>query len=406
MPQHDLEPPKFSRRALEKVFTDWYSVKQIFLFNKSRIDSTCQHSTKDSENETKLPGYLFNNGSLLFDDSVYSDAQSGCVDLDKFIYILIMKCPSDLVTVLVDTIQKKKLTATDESSDDFKEVDFIARRLIRAVVRLFVILCIETAPSSLNANLSIGGGPTVTSLTPANTGNTNNAFSRLMSPTKTAINSRLARFKSLSCGSSGNSGQVASLVTISPIAKCEYILRQFASYAVQELADNAHSIIMPVVLGLSKPSTFKLSGSGAASGATFNNANPSSNNDYLSMGSGSNSGLGNTGGQYALAEELFNLEASLHRQISSSISTTLITPAPVVKKEPMHQQQPTAAAAAAAATQQQQQQPKSSSFKNTFTEAVVSAAAPNAKQQAADKAKATEAKTSASDVSMPPPGKL
>lgn len=404
MPQHDLEPPKFSRLALEKVFTDWYSVKQIFLFNKSRIESTSQHSTRhDSENdETKLPGYLFNNGSLLFDDSVYSDAQSGCVDLDKFIYILIMKCPSDLVTVLVDTIHKRKLATTDESSDDFKEVDFIARRLIRAVVRLFVILCIETAPSSLNANLSIGGGPTVTSLTPANTGNANNAFNRLMSPTKTAINSRLARFKSLSSGSSGNSGLVASLVTISPIAKCEYILRQFASYAVQELADNAHSIIMPVVLGLSKPSTFKLSGSGAGSGATFNNGNTASSNDYLSIGSGSNSSLGNTGGQYALAEEIFNLEASLHRQFTSSISTTLITPAPLVKKEPLQQQQPTAAAAAA----QQQQQPKSSSFKNTFTEAVVSAAAPNARHQAADKSKVTEAKTSSSDVSMPPPGEL
>lgn len=397
MPQHDLEPPKFSRRALEKVFTDWYSVKQIFLFNKSRIDSS-----KDSENETKLPSYLFNNGSLLFDDSVYSDAQSGCVDLDKFIYILIMKCPSDLVTVLVDTIQKKKLALanTDESSDDFKEVDFIVRRLIRSVVRLFVILCIETAPSSLNANLSIGGGPTVTSLTPANTASTNNnAINRLMSPTKNAINSRLARFKSLS---SGNSGQVASLVTISPIAKCEYILRQFASDAVQELADSAHSIIMPVVLGLSKPSTFKLSGSAAGSGNTFNNNSSGPNSDYMSMGSGSNSSLGNTGGHYALAEEIFNLESSLHRQFTSSISTTLITPAPVVKKEPV-QQQPTSMAAAAAT----QQQPKNSSFKNTFTEAGV-VAAPTAKQTA-DKAKATtgsEAKTSASDVSMPPPGKL
>jgi E3 ubiquitin-protein ligase EDD1 len=38
MPQHDLEPPKFSRRALEKVFTDWNSIKQMFLFRRSRLD--------------------------------------------------------------------------------------------------------------------------------------------------------------------------------------------------------------------------------------------------------------------------------------------------------------------------------------------------------------------------------
>jgi hypothetical protein len=145
---------------------------------KAQINTPDQAQSAESAAEAaRLHTYLFNNGSLLFDDSVYSDAQSGCVDLDKFLYVLVIKCPSDLVTVLVDTIQKRLVTTTtttttttmnnSDAEDEFKEVDFIARRLIRAVVRLFVILCIETPAASLAASLSIGGAPTVTSLTPA-----------------------------------------------------------------------------------------------------------------------------------------------------------------------------------------------------------------------------------------------
>jgi len=127
-------------------------------------------------------------------------------------------------------------------------------------------------------------------------------------------------------------------VTVTPIAKCEYILRQFASHAVQELADTAHSLIAPVLLGLTKPSTFKLaSGSSGGSGgggssSSLNTfaaaANSAGAGDYLPLAS-----LAGHSGQYALAEEIFNLEASLHRQFTSSVSTNLITAAPLAKKE-------------------------------------------------------------------------
>ena len=130
-------------------------------------------------------------------------------------------------------------------------------------------------------------------------------------------------------------------MTVTPIAKCEYILRQFASHAVQELADTAHSLITPVLLGLTKPSTFKLAsgssggGGGLASTSSLNTfaaataaANSAGSGDYLPLAS-----LGGHSGQYALAEEIFNLEASLHRQFTSSVSTTLITAAPLAKKE-------------------------------------------------------------------------
>lgn len=322
MPQHDLEPPKFSRRALEKVFTDWNSVKQIFFFNKSRIDTA-----KLNDSEPKLPSFLLGTGTLIFDESVYSDAQSGCVDLDKFMYILIIKCPSDPVTVLVDTVQKK-LACTSGDKDEQNEAEYIARRLIRAVTRLFVILCIETSPSNLSVNLSIANGAAAITSLSSTSNSTTNRTSSVMSPTR-AVNSRLARFKSLnSTNQTQSCQQIASLVTISPLAKCEYILRQFAKYSIEELADNAHSLIMPVVLGLTKPSTFKLSAQQTNNGASSGSFN--GNTDYVSIGSNVNSG---TSSQYALAEEVFNLESPSQRQFSSSISTTLITPAPLVKKQ-------------------------------------------------------------------------
>ncbi len=349
MPQHDLEPPKFSRRALEKVFSDWNSVKQIFLFKKSRLDS----SNVESESAC-----VYTSGNLIFDESLYSDVQSGCVDLDKFVYALVMKCPAELVSVLVDTVQKH--LSISEDNDEMKETEFIVRRLVRAISRLFVILCIEAPSSSLNANLSIGNGTALSTLLSNSVSSTHSAQNRAtMSPTKAAINSRLARFKSLS-SSSGNQGQqqhaperqIASLVTISPIAKCEYILRQFAKYSVQELADTAHSLIIPVILGVAKPATFKLSVSGgsvsgnqAGCGNSFSGGSQAGSADYLSIGG---SGFSN---QYALVEDVFNIELPIQRQFSSLLSTTLITPI----QKPVVTDQDDAAASS-----------KTSGFRNTF----------------------------------------
>lgn len=33
MPQRDLQPPRFSKKALDKILTDWNSIKQMVMFN-------------------------------------------------------------------------------------------------------------------------------------------------------------------------------------------------------------------------------------------------------------------------------------------------------------------------------------------------------------------------------------
>lgn len=36
MPEHDLEPPKFSRRALERILNDWTAVKAMIHSGKKQ----------------------------------------------------------------------------------------------------------------------------------------------------------------------------------------------------------------------------------------------------------------------------------------------------------------------------------------------------------------------------------
>ena len=39
MPEHDLEPPRFSRRALERILNDWMAVKAM-IFSGQKQPST------------------------------------------------------------------------------------------------------------------------------------------------------------------------------------------------------------------------------------------------------------------------------------------------------------------------------------------------------------------------------
>ena len=330
MPQHDLDPPKFCRRALERVFSDWYSIKQIFLFNSS--NNQVNESSEDEESEDELSikknkkskatnMSSFFGSTLLFDDSIYVDSQSGCIDLDKFIYILLVKCPNELLITLVETIQKKMNNS--QNDDESKNETFrVIKRFIRSVVRLFVVLCLETPPSNLQLNLNLSNSSLnekhVTSSTTSPSISHSLSSSQLIRSasaivgSNASINSKLARLKSLSNYASINSNlqssstsHIASLVTISPIAKCEYVIKQFSEYALDELADAANSLITPVILGVSKPTTYKIS---------MSTQNSSTNNEFNN--------------NFSLAEELFNLEPPLHRQFASAISTTLIIPSP------------------------------------------------------------------------------
>lgn len=102
MPEHDLEPPRFSRRALECLLGDWKAVKSMIMSGVSN------ESTKEGP----------------YEDQPYVTGQTGTTLLDKFTHCFFVKCQM-VLDVLLETIIKEMKT------NDFKQREIahlIARR--------------------------------------------------------------------------------------------------------------------------------------------------------------------------------------------------------------------------------------------------------------------------------------
>lgn len=121
MPEHDLEPPRFSRRALEYLLSDWRAVHSMIMTGIK------------NPNDKSAP---------VQQEPIQS--QSGTTLLDKFTHCLIVKCSLEVLEILIETLVREiKLSG---SNNEFPMT--VARRFIRSVVRIFVIFNIELAPLS------------------------------------------------------------------------------------------------------------------------------------------------------------------------------------------------------------------------------------------------------------------
>lgn len=77
MPDHDLEPPRFSRKALERLLNDWPAVQ-------------CMIMSGVSESST----------DQLFGDQGQLCRQSGTALLDKFTHSLLVKCSAEVSGII------------------------------------------------------------------------------------------------------------------------------------------------------------------------------------------------------------------------------------------------------------------------------------------------------------------
>lgn len=75
MPDHDLEPPHFTRRALEKLLNDWPAVQCMIMSSVTE-----------------------NGNDQLFGDQGQSCRLSGTALLDKFTHSLLVKCSSEVIS--------------------------------------------------------------------------------------------------------------------------------------------------------------------------------------------------------------------------------------------------------------------------------------------------------------------
>ena len=206
VPDHDLEPPKFARRALDKILEDWNAVKAMILTGYRGDNVSYKCST--------APTYA------AAEEQAFLSSQSGTALLDKFTHCLLVKIPTEMLDKILLTIIRE-CQSTNVSVA--KEAKLVARRFVRSVARIGLILCIELTPSSY-AN--------------PNTQSTNTAWRK-------------------------------STVT-AQLHKCRRVFQALLPIAIQELCEIADSLIAPVKLGVARPTapfTYSTSLNDAISGS-------------------------------------------------------------------------------------------------------------------------------------------
>jgi E3 ubiquitin-protein ligase EDD1 len=128
MPEHDLEPPRFARKALERLLGDWNAVRGMI---QTGVDSEINLNSMASQ--------------VFYEDSdsksLYINSQSGTIMLDKFTHILFFRCNNEPLDALLATLIKELQNETITGRTD--EAQKVARRFVRSVARVFVIWSIE-----------------------------------------------------------------------------------------------------------------------------------------------------------------------------------------------------------------------------------------------------------------------
>lgn len=131
MPDHDLEPPRFARKALDRLLVDWQAVKAMIMTGADHVQST------------STPNRIFYNEND--DQNIYLQSQSGTTLLDKFTHSLFVRSNNDPLDTLLVTLCRE--LQNDSVPGRVEEANRVARRFIRSVARVFVIFSLERVPS-------------------------------------------------------------------------------------------------------------------------------------------------------------------------------------------------------------------------------------------------------------------
>ena len=116
MPEHDLDPPKFARKAFERLLNDWNTLRAMIMSGH-----------KDSSNKA------------IYEDQAFLSSQSGTALLDKFTHCLLVKNSSDMLDTLLNTLIRQIKLQPEVAK-------IVAKRFVRSVIRVFVVFNIELAP--------------------------------------------------------------------------------------------------------------------------------------------------------------------------------------------------------------------------------------------------------------------
>jgi len=209
-PDHNLDPPKFARKALDKILQDWNAVKSMILTGYRGENNNIQqlantlYSKNASYKTTEEQTFLLN--------------QNGTALLDKFTHFLLIKVAGEMLDPLLITIIKQCGSSNPTTS---KEARLVARRFVRSVARICVVLCCELSPSFYQ-NLNAFGSTT-------SSGSNSNA------------------------GGTSNSSQAKKSSSSSQLQKCKRVFQALLPIAIEELCEIADALIAPVRYGVARP---------------------------------------------------------------------------------------------------------------------------------------------------------
>ena len=224
VPDHDLEPPKFSRKALCYLLEDWRAVRAMMMtgYRESEGASSSYHYQADDGAFMRHQGHTAHLDKFTFcllvklasqDESSRtgsnkhktSNGLGGCIEEDT------RRLVSDnlLSTLIATLVRELKNT---ETSGRCEEALKVGRRFMASVVRIFVVLNVETAPQGG------GSGPSASS-------------------------------------SLGGKKKVQALPQSHPISKCIKVFTSLLPLAAWELCSAADALLLPVRLNCVKPTS-------------------------------------------------------------------------------------------------------------------------------------------------------
>ena len=231
------------RRALELLLADWPGVKSMLLCGcPENIDPTVINLRGPSTILSTNPPML----SAFDNEHVFSlDQQQQTSQLDRFTYFLLAKCNSikqsnstasktasstsnELLDILLSTLTREMGNPLHRDM-----ARFVTARFVRSVVRLFIILNLESVPdksSSSMSNQSTSSGTTI---------------KRISATTVTGAT--ITTSSNLSSSASLNGPQII-------LHQCKRIFQVLTMISIDALAQMADLLLAPVRHGIAKPS--------------------------------------------------------------------------------------------------------------------------------------------------------
>nr|CAD2185644.1 unnamed protein product [Meloidogyne enterolobii] len=246
IPEHDLEPPKFARKALDLAIGNWDVVKSLLDVGIKKPNTLINSKTEDDQPILENVFHLLEH--------------NGSTHLDKFVLTLLGWCEESSLDTLLNLLVRQ---ANKQQKKWDEEVHYLIQRFVRSVIRLFVmvILLSPEANGTLLATIfddinKAIPAPDAPNLIYPLSNQSNAAQPGTSTSAVAAIRDSLNNYRAAAISG------VLSLVrarskkhkVIAFVAKCRRVFQALISYSLLELIGITDALISPIRLGIVKPS--------------------------------------------------------------------------------------------------------------------------------------------------------